>query len=97
MNVTKGYNFEVIYDSVVDQIVAELDVFIESIDGESDGNLALLQKIPVVVHKHIAELSVRDVKGITKLLTANCDACAITSLEDHTVKKVELLMSTRYA
>jgi hypothetical protein len=97
MNVTKGYNFEVIYDSVVDQIVAELDVFIESIHGESDGNLALLQKIPVVVHKHIAELSVRHVKGINKLLTANCDTCAITSLEDHTVKKVELLMSTRYA
>ncbi len=97
MNVTKGYNFEVIYDGVINQIVAELDVFMECIDHESDGNLALLQKIPVVVHKHIADLSVRDVKGITKLLTANCDACAITSLEDHAVKQVELLMSTRYA
>lgn len=97
MNVTKGYNFEVIYDGVVGQIVAELDAFIECINGESDVNLTLLQKIPVVVHKHIADLSVRDVKGITKLLTASGDACAIASLEDHTVKKVELIMSTRYA
>ena len=94
---TKGYNFAIIYDGVIDQIVAELDVFIECINGESDVNLTLLQKIPVVVHKHIADLCVRDVKGITKLLTANGDACVITSLEDHTVKKVQLIMSTRYA
>lgn len=94
---TQGYNFAIIYDDVIGQIVAELDAFIESISGESDVNLTLLQKIPIVVHKHIADLSVRHVKGITKLLTANGDACAITSLEDHTVKKVELMMSTRYA
>ncbi len=97
MNVTRGYNFAVIYDGVIDQIEAELDAFMDCMDGESDVNLTLLQKIPVVVHKHIAELCVRDVKGITKLLTAHHDACAIASLEDHAVKRVELLMSTRYA
>ena len=97
MNVTRGYNFEVIYDGVIDQIVAELDVFMECMNHESDVNLTLLQKIPMVVHKHIAELCVRDVKGIMKLLTAHPDACAIACLEDHTVNKIELLMSTRYA
>lgn len=94
---TKGYNFAIIHDGVIGQIVAELDVFMQSMHGESDVNLTLLQKIPIIVHKHIAGLSVRDVKGITKLLTANGDACAIACLEDHTVNRVELMMSTRYA
>jgi hypothetical protein len=107
MIVAEKYNYQAIYCNIIDKITSDLDDWLDSYDPIvpiGDRNLTLLQRIPVSVHKHISDLSVRQVKGIYKFLRNRKNhelpfiesSDPITSIEDYVTKTIELDFSKRY-
>lgn len=111
MIVAEKYNYQAIYNNVVDKITQDLDDWLDAYDPivpVSERSLALIQRIPVIVHKHISELSVAQIKGIHKMLknkTTSTDPLdplytiqsdSITSIEDYTCKLIETDFTKRY-
>jgi len=111
MIVTEKYNYGVIYSNIVDKITQDLDDWLDAYDPIvpiNDRNLALIQRIPVTVHKHVSELSVAQVKGIHKLLKSRTNdqhldnplyieqSDPITGIEDYITQVVEAEFTKRY-